>query len=101
VVAKVSGLMMPILGHQVPPRGTPTPVPVLLDRISPLITHAYDVFGADRLLWGSNFPVDKPITTIADSAEVIAAAITDHGGGHDELEKIFRTNAQRTYRIES
>ncbi|WP_433713745.1 amidohydrolase family protein [Nocardia sp. CA-084685] len=101
VVAKVSGLMMPILGHQVPPRGTPTPVPVLLDRISPLITHAYDVFGADRLLWGSNFPVDKPITTIADSAEVIAAAINNHGGGHDELEKIFRTNAQRTYRIES
>ncbi len=101
VVAKVSGLMMPILGHPIPPRGTPTPIPVLLDRIRPLVGHAFDVFGADRLLWGSNFPVDKPITTIADSAEIIATAITEHGGGHKELEQIFRTNAQRTYRIES
>ncbi|MFI7670056.1 amidohydrolase family protein [Nocardia sp. NPDC049526] len=101
VVAKVSGLMMPILGHPVPPRGTSTPIPVLLDRIRPLIAHAYEVFGADRLLWGSNFPVDKPITSIADSAELIATAITEHGGGRDELGQIFRTNAQRTYRIES
>ncbi|WP_433195030.1 amidohydrolase family protein [Nocardia sp. CA-107356] len=101
VVAKVSGLMMPVLGHPVPPRGTSTPVPVLLDRIRPLVEHACDVFGTDRLLWGSNFPVDKPITRIADSAEVIATVITERGDGHRELEQIFRTNAQRTYRIES
>ncbi|WP_330252499.1 amidohydrolase family protein [Nocardia sp. NBC_00565] len=100
VVAKVSGLMMPVLGHPVPPRGTPTPVPVLLERIRPLVDHALDVFGADRLLWGSNFPVDKPITSIADSAEVIATAITEYGGGQSELEKIFRTNALRTYQLE-
>ncbi|WP_433680682.1 amidohydrolase family protein [Nocardia sp. CA-119907] len=101
VVAKVSGLMMPVLGHPVPRRGTSTPVPVLLDRIRPLFAHAYDVFGPERLLWGSNFPVDKPITTIPDSVEIIATAIAERGGGHQELEQIFRTNAQRTYRIES
>jgi L-fuconolactonase len=101
VVAKVSGLMMPVLGHPVPPRGTPTPVPVLLDRVAPLVEHAIDVFGADRLIWGSNFPVDKPITSIANSVEVIATAVTGHGGGQPELEQIFRTNAQRVYRIES
>src|SRR5690606_35515532 len=55
VVAKVSGLAMPILGHLVPrPRHT-TSAPVLLDRIRPLVTHAFDCFGADRLIWGSNF----------------------------------------------
>ncbi|QIS09336.1 amidohydrolase family protein [Nocardia arthritidis] len=101
VVAKVSGLMMPILGHPVPPRGMPTPVSALLDRIGPLVEHALDVFGAERLLWGSNFPVDKPITSIGNSMRTIAAAITGHGGGPAELEQVFRRTAQRTYRIVS
>ncbi|QBS43203.1 amidohydrolase [Nocardia sp. CS682] len=99
VVAKVSGLMMPILGHPVPPRGTTTPVPVLVDRIHPLIEHALDAFGADRLIWGSNFPVDKPITTIADSIDAVATAVTGNGGGQPELAHIFRNTALRVYRI--
>ncbi|MFQ6328867.1 amidohydrolase family protein [Nocardia sp. CWNU-33] len=101
VFAKISGLMMPVLGHPVPRRGHPTPVPALLDRIGPLVEHTLDVFGADRLLWGSNFPVDKPITSIGNSVEVIAAAITGHGGGRPELEQIFRTTALQLYRIDT
>ncbi|WP_245720469.1 amidohydrolase family protein [Nocardia uniformis] len=99
VVAKISGLMMPILGHPVPPRGEPTPVPVLLERISPMLHHALDVFGADRLIWGSNFPVDKPITTIGNAAEAIATALTDHGADATALDQVFRTNAQRLYNL--
>ncbi|WP_280350592.1 amidohydrolase family protein, partial [Nocardia abscessus] len=99
VVAKVSGLMMPILGHPIPPRGTPTPAADLLDRIGALIEHALDVFGADRLIWGSNFPVDKPVTSIANSIEAVATAVTGHGGGPAELAQVFRTTAQRVYRI--
>lgn len=96
VVAKVSGLMMPILGHPVPTRGTATPVPELVDRVGPLLTHARTVFGVDRLIWGSNFPVDKPITTIAGSAETIATALD---AGQDDIARIFRDNARRVYRI--
>ncbi|MCU1644750.1 MAG: amidohydrolase family protein [Nocardia sp.] len=101
VVAKVSGLMMPILGHPVPPRGAPTPVPVLLERISPLLQHALDVFGADRLIWGSNFPVDKPITSIGNAAEAVATALTDHGADEKALEQVFRVNAQRIYHVDN
>lgn len=101
VVAKVSGLMMPILGLPVPPRGEPTPVPVLLERISPLLEHALDVFGADRLIWGSNFPVDKPITSIGNAAEAVATALSAHGADEKALEQIFRGNAQRVYRIDN
>ncbi|MFI6216594.1 amidohydrolase family protein [Nocardia brasiliensis] len=97
VVAKVSGLMMPVLGHPVPPRGTATPVPELVDRVGPLLTHALAVFGVDRLIWGSNFPVDKPITTIAGSAETIATAL---GAGRDDIVRIFRDNARRVYRFD-
>ncbi|MBO0855214.1 MAG: amidohydrolase family protein [Nocardia sp.] len=99
VVAKVSGLGMPILGHPVPPRGHPTPVAQLLDRTAPLLHHAFDVFGAQRLIWGSNYPVDKPITSIAASADAVIQVLADRGGSAAELEQIFRTNALRTYRI--
>lgn len=100
VVAKVSGLMMPILGHPVPRRGTPTPVPQLTDRIGPLLRHAADVFGIDRLVWGSNFPVDRPITSITGSAETVATVLKDHLGAAAALDKVFRTNAQRIYRLD-
>src|SRR5690606_27824015 len=80
VVAKVSGLMMPILGHPVPPRGSATPVGQLIERIGPMLRHAVDCFGVERLVWGSNFPVDKPITTIAGSAQAVAAVVTEHVG---------------------
>ncbi|MEV0251976.1 amidohydrolase family protein [Nocardia sp. NPDC050712] len=99
VVAKCSGAMMPILGHPVPPRGTSTSVADLLDRVGPLLEHALTVFGAERMLWGSNFPVDKPITSIANSVQTIAEAVTAHGGGPAELEQVFRGTAQRVYRL--
>ncbi|MEV0343738.1 amidohydrolase family protein [Nocardia sp. NPDC050713] len=101
VVAKVSGLMMPILGHPVPTRGSATPVPTLVERIGPLVTHAMDAFGPDRLLWGSNFPVDKPITSIDHSARAIAEIVTGHGGGPADLAQIFRGTAERVYRVEA
>ncbi|MFE1595860.1 amidohydrolase family protein [Nocardia sp. NPDC058705] len=100
VVAKVSGLMMPVLGHPVPPRGTVTPVPTLLGRVGPLLAHALDVFGVDRLIWGSNFPVDKPITSLSGAVETVATGLSDAGASTDDLRKVFGGNAVRFYRIE-
>ncbi|WP_024802464.1 amidohydrolase [Nocardia sp. BMG51109] len=101
VVAKLTGLGMPILGHPVPKRGVPTPVPELLDRTAPLLRHVFDVFGTQRLMWGSNYPVDKPITSIANSAQVIVEVLTERGGGAAELQQVFRGNAQRVYGIDA
>ncbi|MFC4377642.1 amidohydrolase family protein [Nocardia halotolerans] len=101
VVAKVSGLMMPILGHPVPPRGTPTPVATLVDRIGPMLTHAWSVFGADRLIWGSNFPIDRPITSLTGAAEAVATVLTEAGASPEELRKVFGGNANRVYRVDS
>ncbi|GAB2671610.1 amidohydrolase family protein [Nocardia goodfellowii] len=99
VVAKCSGAMMPILGHPVPPRGTSTSVEELLDRIGPLVEHALQVFGTERMLWGSNFPLDRAITSIANGVRAIAEAVTGNGGGQAELEQVFRGTAQRVYRL--
>ena len=101
VMAKVSGLAMPILGHPVPLRGSTTSVAELLDRTAPLLHHAFDVFGAQRLIWGSNYPVDKPITTIANSAQAVIDVLADRDGSAAELEQVFRTNAQRVYGIDA
>ncbi|MEC3913021.1 amidohydrolase family protein [Nocardia sp. CDC160] len=100
VVSKVSGLMMPVLGHPVPKRGEPTPVPALLERISPLLAHALDVFGSDRLIWGSNFPVDKSITSLPNAAEAVATALAEHGADDKAIEQVFRSNAERVYGID-
>ncbi|MFC8045111.1 amidohydrolase family protein [Nocardia sp. NPDC057353] len=99
VVAKVSGLGMPVLGHPVPKRGTTTPVDALVDRFGPLLTHAHSVFGAERLIWGSNFPVDKPITTIPGSAEAVALVLAESGCDAEQLRAVFGGNARRVYRI--
>lgn len=100
VMAKVSGLMMPVLGHPIPSRGAPTPVPALLGRVSPLLAHALAVFGADRLIWGSNFPVDKPVTSISGAVETVATGLSEAGASTDDLRKVFGGNAVRFYRIE-
>ncbi|MFD3747653.1 amidohydrolase family protein [Nocardia sp. NPDC058633] len=100
VVAKLSGLMMPVLGHPVPPRGTPTPVPTLLARVGPLLAHAWAVFGADRLIWGSNFPVDKPITSISGAVEMVSTGLSDAGASNADLRKVFGGNAARFYRVD-
>ncbi|MFD3594496.1 amidohydrolase family protein [Nocardia sp. NPDC058640] len=101
VVAKVSGLMMPVLGHPVPPRGMVTPVPELISRVGPLLAHALAVFGADRLIWGSNFPIDKPITSLGGAVEAVATGLSDAGADRDDLRKVFGGNAARVYRIEA
>jgi predicted TIM-barrel fold metal-dependent hydrolase len=73
----------------------------LLERTAPLLHHAFDVFGAQRLLWGSNFPVDKPITSITNSAQAVVDVLADRGGSPAELDQVFRGNAQSVYTIDA
>jgi hypothetical protein len=37
-------------------RLTPFPVPIRFQNFPPFMTMAYDVFGASRMMWGSDFP---------------------------------------------
>jgi predicted TIM-barrel fold metal-dependent hydrolase len=95
VAAKHSGLGMPVLG------GTPAqPVAAggtgeLIERSAPLIQHVQEVFGPERTMWGSNFPIDKPVQTIPASVEVL----TDVLGDATDLSLLMRDVARRTYRL--
>lgn len=83
VVAKASGLGMPVLGHQ----GDWDPVP--------LIRHLHASFGPDRVMWASNSPMDKPVHSIPDSARTLLAALGDDA----DPQRLFHDVAARVYSL--
>ncbi|MBL8576530.1 MAG: amidohydrolase family protein [Mesorhizobium sp.] len=84
VVIKVSGFGM--VDH----RWTP-------ESIRPLILHAVDCFGVDRVMFASNFPVDRLYGSFADVYRAFEMIVADFSP--DEQDRMFRGNALRHYRI--
>ena len=97
VHAKVSGLLMPVLGHSFHKRRELADVETIIDLLSPFIEHAVDVFGYERLMFSSNFPMDKVTATLPDIIEAKIRMIAPYGDA--ALKSIFRENALRFYRI--
>ncbi len=99
VVAKMSGLGMPVLGGD----ARPSPVDLgdlgrareLVDAVAPLVRHVHEEFGADRLMWGSNFPMDKPTLTIPATLGVLVEVL----GDDLDLVRLTRDVATRVYRV--
>lgn len=89
VVAKHSGLGMPVLG------AGPVSRERLRDLAAPLITHLADAFGVDRTFWASNFPIDKPGLRLADGVWMLRDVL---GERFDEA-KLLSGNARRVYRL--
>ena len=83
VVCKLSGLAMPLGSMQVA-------------AFAPWLEHAIDVFGVERCMFASNFPVDGIHGTF-DELYTTYAAVT---AGLDEAarDQLFATNAERVYR---
>jgi predicted TIM-barrel fold metal-dependent hydrolase len=89
VVAKHSGLGMPVLGLG------PLPREQFRDAISPLVTHLDRAFGPDRTFWSSNYPMDKPNVLIPD----VIWALREILGDRFDEGRMLRDNARRVYRI--
>ncbi|MEE3852948.1 amidohydrolase family protein [Gordonia sp. LSe1-13] len=99
VMVKLSGLGLPVLGYGRERWGNVGSRATLTEMIGPLIDHAFANFGPDRLIFGSNFPIDKPNV----SFDMIVGALTDliaPRGGDYALANVFRENALRVYRID-
>jgi L-fuconolactonase len=90
VVAKHSGLGMPILGW-----AGPVSTSEFRDTIAPLVTRTQQLFGPDRTLWASNFPMDKPIVSMSGTIE----ALLDILGADADPQRLLRDNARRVYRL--
>jgi L-fuconolactonase len=97
VVAKHSGLGMPLLGDTPRRQLGETSLSHVTDRAAALIRHLHDCFGPDRTMWASNYPMDKPVLSLPATAQVLLDVL-----GHDaEPQRLFHDNAARVYRLET
>jgi len=68
-----------------------------VESIRPYVLETIDTFGVDRAMFASNFPVDRLYSTYSALWNAFASIVSDMGAGdHDRL---FRSNAERFYRI--
>jgi predicted TIM-barrel fold metal-dependent hydrolase len=95
--AKVSGLMMPVLGHQEARQREHVSRQQLTTRAQPLLEHALDVFGPARLMFASNFPMDKVTARLPDIVAGFAAVVASRGEA--AVRMVFRDTARAFYGI--
>ena len=86
VAVKISGLGRPGL-------------PWTLEANGPIIRDTLAIFGIDRCMFGSNFPVDSLVATFDAIVTGMKAAAA--GRAPAERHKLFYANAARIYRLES
>jgi predicted TIM-barrel fold metal-dependent hydrolase len=98
VVAKIGGLAMMINGWGWDERDTPATSDEIVAAHEAYYLHTIDRFGHERCMFESNFPVDK----VSVSYGVLWNAFKKIAGRFNEDEKtaMFRTNAERIYRLE-
>jgi len=97
VVVKVSGLGLPYLGYGPETSGNIGTRAVLADMMGPLVTHVVEHFGPDRVIFGSDSPIDRPNSPI----EMTVGALLDVLGerGPYLLQQLFADNARRIFDI--
>src|SRR5690606_1886058 len=90
VSTKMSGLFMPVLGHDFHQQKRLATKQELVERAAPLIQHALNCFGAKRVMFASNFPMDR----VSSSLTNIIDAFSDIVQAYDEnaLKPIFYEN---------
>ncbi|RKG46799.1 MULTISPECIES: amidohydrolase family protein [Acinetobacter] len=98
VHAKISGLMMPVLGHGYFRTKRTATVNEMVELLSPMIEHAVAVFGTDRIVYASNYPMDKPNAKLTDLIEAYIHMLSPYGA--ENLQKMMRDNAIAFYKMD-
>lgn len=62
--------------------------------LAPIAEGVLHAFGADRVMWGSNFPVDKLYRGYRDTFDALRQAVPEHA-----RDRVFGLNAARFYRL--
>ena len=65
--------------------------------IRPWVLSSIDIFGPDRIVFGTNWPVDRLFSSYPDVIDAYAAIIA--GFGPEERTAMFSGNAERLFRI--
>jgi predicted TIM-barrel fold metal-dependent hydrolase len=64
------------------------------ESLKPFVMTVLEAFGPDRVMWGSNFPVDKLYRSYDEIVSVMLSIVPSVL--HDQ---VFRTTAENFYRI--
>ncbi len=70
-----------------------------LEDIRPIVSETVSLFGAERCVWGSNFPIEKLWTDYASLVDIIRQAVSHLSQG--EQRQILSETAARLYRLEA
>jgi predicted TIM-barrel fold metal-dependent hydrolase len=70
-----------------------------IDSIRPWVLHCIDAFGPDRIMFGTNWPVDILYATYLEQTDAYRAILAGAGFSQDEQERMLYRNAERFYRI--
>ena len=97
VVMKLSGLGMGLSGFGFEALPVPPSSEHLAQVWRPWVLHCLAKFGAERCMWGSNFPVDK--TSYSLTVGLNAFKRLTAGASVAEKDAIFWGSAQRFYRL--
>jgi L-fuconolactonase len=97
VHAKISGLTMPVVGWGFHEHPTPPSRTQLVDCLGPMVETALELFGPQRCMFASNFPMDlvsAPWTSLYEVFDELTRT-------RDEAERkaLFHDNAARFYRL--
>lgn len=97
VRVKLGGLAMHTLGWGFETREDPPGSEELADAWRPYIDACIGMFGPDRAMFESNFPVDKGMVSYANCWNAFSRIAADRPEA--EKENLFRATAKETYRI--
>jgi L-fuconolactonase len=96
---KLSGLLMPIVGFGYHERETPPSHRELVDAMAPHIAKGIELFGVDRCMFASNFPMDKVSSSYSAIFDAYLAIADGLGLGAEAKEKLFAGTASSFYRL--
>ena len=97
VVAKLGGIVMPVNGFGFHKRARPPGSDEIVQATGDYHRHAIDVFGVERCMFESNFPVDKQSCSYAVLWNAFKKLVADASPA--EKAALFHDTAARVYRL--
>ena len=98
VVVKLGGMGVPFAGFNSYLATPPASSSQLAQEWRPYIETCIDMFGADRCMFESNFPIDESVGSYSVLWNTFKRLTS--GGSKEEKRKLFSGTAMRVYRLE-